>query len=97
MASDLERAIESLRGKAAMVAKRYHLAIEQRDAVRKELAKREEELAAKEREIKELKLKIEYLSVVTSARPDVEEMKKSRAMLSSLVRDIDQCISDLQS
>lgn len=80
-----------------MVAKRYHLAIEQRDAVRKELAKREEELAAKEREIKELKLKIEYLSVVTSARPDVEEMKKSRAMLSSLVRDIDQCISDLQS
>ena len=97
MAYDFERAIERLRGKAAMVAKRYQIAIEQRDAARDEIKRLEDELSVKDREIRELKLKIEYLSVVTSARPGADEMKRSRAMLSELVREIDQCISDLQS
>ncbi|MBD5198487.1 MAG: hypothetical protein HDS86_04940 [Bacteroidales bacterium] len=97
MAFDIERAIERLRGKAAMIAKRYQLAIEQRDAARSEVSRLKEELSIKDREIRELSLKVEYLSVVTSARPSVEEMKRSRAMLSELVREIDHCISDLQS
>lgn len=97
MAYDFERAIERLRGKAAMVAKQYQIAVEQRDAARDEIKRLEDELSFKDREIRELKLKIEYLSVVTSARPGADEMKRSRAMLSELVREIDQCISDLQS
>ncbi len=97
MAYDFERAIERLRGKTAMVAKRYRVAIDQRDAARRDMKRLEDELLHKDREIKELKMKIEYLSVVTSARPSADEMKRSRAMLSELVREIDQCISDLQS
>jgi hypothetical protein len=97
MAYDFERAIERLRGKTAMVAKRYRVAIDQRDAARRDVKRLEDELLHKDREIKELKMKIEYLSVVTSARPSADEMKRSRAMLSELVREIDQCISDLQS
>ena len=97
MAYDFERAIEKLRGKAAMVAKRYRIAVEQRDAAREEIKRLEDELSQKEREIKELKMKVEYLWIVTSARPSADEMKRSRAMLSELVREIDQCISDLQS
>lgn len=80
-----------------MVAKRYRVAIDQRDAARRDVKRLEDELLHKDREIKELNMKIEYLSVVTSARPSADEMKRSRAMLSELVREIDQCISDLQS
>ncbi len=97
MAFDFERAVERLRGKAAMVAKRYQQAVEQRDAARDEISRLEEEISRKDREIRELKMKVEYLSVVTSARPGIDEMRRSRAMLSELVREIDHCISDLQS
>lgn len=80
-----------------MIAKRYASVVEERDAARAEIERLEDEVSRKDREIRELRLKVEYLSVVTSARPGVDEMKRSRAMLSELVREIDHCISDLQS
>lgn len=97
MAYDFERAVERLRGKAMMVAKRYRIAMDQRDAAREEIRRLESELESRDREIESLKMKVEYLSVVASARPGIGEMERSRAMLSELVREIDQCISDLQS
>ena len=97
MAYDFERAIERLRGKTAMVEKRYRVAIDHRDAARRDVKRLEDELLHKDREIKELKMKIEYLSVVTSARPSADAIRRRRAMRSELVREEDAGISVLQS
>ena len=58
MAYDFERAIERLRGKTAMVAKRYRVAIDQRDAARRDVKRLEDELLHKDREIKELRRRV---------------------------------------
>ena len=95
MAFDYLTAFQRLKEKAALVAQRYHAAIAQRDEARSEAAALREELARRDEEIRRLKTDVENLTVVTTAFPSKEAVAQSRKYLSGLVREIDQCITDL--
>ena len=50
---------------------------------------------AREKELQQLRLQAEYLTVATTLGSDRSSVEATRAMLADLVRDIDRCIADL--
>lgn len=95
MAYDYQQAFQRLKSKAAMVSQRYHIAIEQRDEARRQIETLESQLRQRDEEITLLKTEIENLTVVTTAFPSKEARSVSRKYLAGLVKEIDQCITDL--
>ena len=49
-----------------------------------------------QQEIDRLQQEVEHLKVVTTLTPKREDVEKSRAFLSKLVRNIDKCIAELK-
>ncbi len=95
MAADLQQLVQSLKSKHQELAERYHEAISQRDSAMKRAADLEYTVREQQRDIERLSQQVEFLTVVSTAMPDRDDVEKSRAMLSGLVREIDKCINDL--
>lgn len=96
MAGDLQQRLDSLKGKAQLIIKRYALLEEENASMRqrisdlkKAIERQERELTAKDRQIEQLRM----MGIIAPGREDVE---KSRAFLAGLVRDIDKCINELK-
>ncbi len=52
-------------------------------------------LERQKKEINIMQQQIEHLRVVTTLNPSRDDVERSRAILTELVRDIDKCISEL--
>ena len=95
MTENLKQTLERLRGKADILTQRYQRLLQEKqeaDLCIKELTSLNK---SQQDEINRLKQEVEYLKVVTTLNPDRETVEKSRAFLSSLVREIDKCIVEL--
>lgn len=96
MANDLKQTLERLRGKTDLLVERYQLLLQEKQQV----DLRNEELSStikkQQQEIDRLQQEVEYLKVVTTLTPKREDVEKSRAFLSKLVRNIDKCIAELK-
>ncbi len=95
MAGNLQHRLESLRGKAQLITERYASLLEQKRLADDTIAELRKELERTKRENNVLQQQIEHLKVVTTITPKREDVERSRAFLSELVRDIDKCISEL--
>lgn len=95
MAFDYQQAFQRLKNKAQMVSQRYHAAIAQRDEARKQIEILTGQITLRDKEITQLKTEIENLTVVTTVFPSKEAKATSRKYLAGLVKEIDQCITDL--
>lgn len=95
MAADLMQIVQRLKDKHGELSRRYQEAIGQRDNALKRVADLEYTVRQQERDIERLSQQVEFLTVVSTAMPDRDDVEKSRAVLSSLVREIDKCITDL--
>ncbi|MDE6154040.1 MAG: hypothetical protein K2G21_07850 [Muribaculaceae bacterium] len=95
MAADLHQLVQSLKSKHQELAKRYHETVSQRDDAMKRVADLEYTVKEQQRDIERLSQQVEFLTVVSTAMPDRDDVEKSRAILSGLVREIDKCIKDL--
>ncbi len=95
MASDLQQILERLNRKALNLTERYQTVLEEKNQALLRIAELETLVTTLRGRIQTLERQVEYLSVVTTAFPSREEMERSKARLSELVREIDKCISDL--
>lgn len=93
--ADLKQTLERIAGKASLLAERYRRVVQQRDELRSQVDHLNALLAERDRSIADLNVKVEYLSVVGITNPNRDDIKRSRAILTKLVRDIDRCINDL--
>ena len=96
MANDLKQTLERLRGKADLLVERYQLLLQEKqqvDMLNEELSST---IKKQQQEIDRLQQEVEHLKVVTTLTPKREDVEKSRAFLSKLVRNIDKCINELK-
>lgn len=95
MAASLQQRLDSIRSKAQVLTERYVEVMEEKRAAEAEIAELQKQLERQQREMAHLRQQIEYLQVVTTLTPKREDVERSRAFLSQLLRDIDKCISEL--
>ena len=96
MANDFKQTLERLRGKADLLVERYQLLLQEKqqvDMLNEELSST---IKKQQQEIDRLQQEVEHLKVVTTLTPKREDVEKSRAFLSKLVRNIDKCIAELK-
>ncbi len=97
MAGEFQQTFERVAAKARIVAQRYKLIEQQRDQALEQVGLLEEELRRRDREVLDLRRQVEFLRAATTIAPERSDVERTRAILSSLVRDIDACIADLNN
>ena len=95
MAATLQHRLESIGSKAQLLTERYAELLEEKRAAEAEIGELRAQLDRQQREMAHLRQQIENLQVVTTLTPKREDVERSRAFLSQLVRDIDKCIAQL--
>jgi len=95
MAANLQHRLESISSKAQLLTERYVELLEIKRAADAEIGELRAQLERQQREMAHLRQQIEHLQVVTTIAPKREDVERSRAFLSQLVRDIDKCIAEL--
>lgn len=95
MSADLQQLVEGLKAKHEILVQRYQKAAEERDRALKQVADLEYTVRQQQFDIEKLQSRVEFLTIVSNAMPDRDDVEKSRALLTGLVREIDKCINDL--
>lgn len=95
MAATLQQRIKSIKSKAQVLTERYAELLAEKRAAEAQIAELRNQLQRQQREMTRMRLQIENLQVVTTLAPKREDVERSRAFLSQLVRDIDKCIAEL--
>lgn len=95
MAGDLQKRLDSLTNKAQLLLKRYAMLEEENAAMKQKINELEATLSRQNRELTDKNRQIEQLQVMGVLAPTREDIEKSRAFLTGLVRDIEKCINEL--
>lgn len=96
MATDLTETLHRISDKARFLTQRYEVVAKERADALDRVAELQSALDERDRELEKLRMRVEYLTVSSSLAPNEEEVAKTRARLSRLIRDIDSCIADLK-
>lgn len=96
MAGDLRQTIERLKAKMLVVSDRFKLVCDERDAAQERVTELQKELDTSRRTIEKLSQEVEFLRIATTIAPERKDVERTRALLSELVREIDNCIADLK-
>lgn len=95
MSGNLKRRLDSVITKAQLLRQRHEQLMGELGRHQTRIAELTAQLELRDREISQLRQENEYLRVVHSITPSREEVERSRAILTELMRDIDKCIADL--
>lgn len=95
MAFDYENTFKRIIAKSEIIRQRYLRIQENLEAANARIEELERISAAKDRELEQLKIRMEYLQLATTIVPTRDQVEEARAMISGLIRDIDRCITDL--
>ncbi|MDE6073383.1 MAG: hypothetical protein K2F80_02140 [Muribaculaceae bacterium] len=96
MPGELPSRIERLKHKAEVLFSRYQMLKEQKVLADEEISQLKATLAERDRQIENLNRDLDYMKAAVGVAPSKEELEKSRALLTHLVRDINKCINDLK-
>jgi predicted RNase H-like nuclease (RuvC/YqgF family) len=96
MANELQDTLTRLGEKSRFLTERYRVVVQQRDTALSTVQELTKTLRQRDKEVEELKMKLNYLTVSSSIAPDKASLEQTTAIISSLVRDIDRCIADLK-
>ncbi len=96
MPSDLQQQIESVRAKTRVMVEKYHYVKDAYEAAKVEISDLKAQILARDEELEQLKLKVEYLSIASTVRITGDDLASTRAMVADLVREIDRCLADLK-
>lgn len=95
MAVELQQIIDRVNAKTQILLDRYALIRQRRQEAEAKVAELETTLLKLRSENEDLRRQVEFLKIATTIVPDRNDVKRSRALLSELVREIDKCIADL--
>lgn len=95
MVSDLQQTLMRIGRKVESLTERYNALLAEKRKADAIISQMEKQILSRDEEIRILKSRVEYLTVVTTAIPNRDDVEKSRAKISELVREIDRCITEL--
>lgn len=96
MVNNLKQTLERLHGKSDILIERYRILLQEKNEAKMHVEELSSIVQKQQQEINKLQQEIEYLKVVTTLTPNRNDVEKSRAFLSKLVRNIDKCIAELK-
>lgn len=95
MSGILSTRIQSIADKASKLVESYNELVDRKREADSLIAQMQATIELQQARIKELQLKVEHLTVVTTLTPGREQVEQTRVVLSELVREIDKCINEL--
>jgi len=97
MATELRERLERLQRKSAVLVDKYQALLTQSQQTAHELEDATATIARLQSQVEQLEQDNQYLRMAHSVAPSPEAVAQTRAMISKLVRDIDRCISQLNT
>ncbi|MBO5541239.1 MAG: hypothetical protein J5980_09870 [Muribaculaceae bacterium] len=97
MASELRERLERLQRKSAVLIEKYQALLAQSQQTAHELEEAKAVNARLKAQVEQMEQDNQYLRMAHSVAPSPEAVAQTRAMISKLVRDIDRCISQLNT
>ena len=95
MVSDINEQINRISAKASVIVEKYLRLKEAYDSLREENTSLKAQLVARDKEVEQLKMKVEHLSIASVVKVSGPDLEATRAMVADLVHEIDSCIADL--
>ena len=95
MADELRQTLNRTAQKAQIVLQRYLLMKQKVAQTAARAEELERELEKTKAENQRLRSQVQFLKMASVVAPDREDVERTRALISGLVRDIDRCIADL--
>lgn len=83
--------------KSRFLVARYTTLAAELNRAQARIAALEAEKMAREKELEQLRARVEYLSVSSALAPDAEDMESTRELLTALLKQVDSCLADLQT
>lgn len=97
MASELQERLNRIVGKCNVLVERYQNVLAQKGDAEERLAQATEENERLRLEVEHLKRENEFLRIAHSVASSPEQVARTRATITRLVRDIDKCITQLNT
>ncbi len=95
MPGELSQTIDRITAKTKVLVERYNALQRSKGEADRFIEELRRENLQKDKLIEQLKAQVDYLSVATTVVPDRAMVEQSRQKISSMIREIDRCISDL--
>ena len=97
MATELHDTLARLQRKSAVLIEKYQVLLAECLSAQSELEYTRQRVQELETRVEQLEMDNNYLRMAHTIAPSPESVAQSRAMISKLVRDIDRCISQLNT
>ena len=97
MASELRDTLARLQRKSAVLIEKYQALQALQEQTEQQLQEALEKQEKLEARVQKLEVDNQYLRMAHNIAPTPEALTQSRAMISKIVRDIDRCISQLNT
>lgn len=95
MPIDIQHRLDAIQAKASLLVDRYKAEKQSKEKAMLTIAEQKQQIQRLQSRVVELTREVEILKTARLTAPTREDVERSRALLSSLVRDIDRCIADL--
>lgn len=95
MASELQETLARIVTKSKVLVDKYHVLNAEKERLEQVVAQLQSEMEVLKKENKKLSTDNHYLTMARHFVPNSEKAAEAKKMISSLVRDIDKCISQL--
>lgn len=95
MASELQETLARIVTKSKVLVDKYHVLNAEKERLEQVVAQLQSEMEVLKKENAKLSTDNHYLTMARHFVPNSEKAAEAKKMISSLVRDIDKCISQL--
>ena len=95
MAVELQQTVSRIAAKSRIILERYELMKRQLKADAEKIGQLEQDINRMRAENERLRSQVDYLKMAAIVATEREDVERTRALLSNLVREIDKCIADL--
>lgn len=95
MASELQETLARIVTKSKVLVDKYHVLNAEKERLEQVVAQLQSEVEVLKKENEKLSTDNHYLTMARLFVPNSEKAAEAKKMISSLVRDIDKCISQL--
>lgn len=95
MASELQETLARIVTKSKVLVDKYHVLNAEKERLEQVVAQLQSEMGVLKKENEKLSTDNHYLTMARHFVPNSEKAAEAKKMISSLVRDIDKCISQL--
>ncbi|MBO7608687.1 MAG: hypothetical protein J6S96_00595 [Muribaculaceae bacterium] len=97
MATDLQQRLNRIVSKSNVLVEKYQQLLVLKQSAEEKLDQKQQEIEQLRQQVERLERENQYLRVARTLSTTPEQLSESRMIINRLVRDIDKCISQLNT